>query len=176
MISVPLTLSAAASTAALSSSRPILPLSQTCFQHLERPSALQMRPLVLGLYFVTLSSPSVFGASPPGRGPFTQAILPQPVSGAQRGESPDGWLQGKLCDVSKSPYLARNGTNATMALERALSDCGDRPDGGTVLIPSGYTLWTASLWLRSNLTLRVETGATLQSTATGSGSTPEVTS
>eukprot|EP00658_Telonema_sp_P-2_P066314 TRINITY_DN55363_c0_g1_i2.p1 TRINITY_DN55363_c0_g1~~TRINITY_DN55363_c0_g1_i2.p1 ORF type:complete len:391 (-),score=60.19 TRINITY_DN55363_c0_g1_i2:253-1425(-) len=57
-------------------------------------------------------------------------------------------------------------------LEQALADCGDRPEGGTVLVPSGLTLYTASLWLRSNLTLRVETTATLLSTATGKGDSP----
>jgi hypothetical protein len=65
---------------------------------------------------------------------------------------------GKLCDVTKAPYSARNGTNATVALQTAIDDCGDLPDGGTVLVPSGFVLITASLWLRSNLTFRVEMG------------------
>jgi hypothetical protein len=111
------------------------------------------------------------GALPPGPGPFGTDLLPQPVYGAPRGGTPDGWKQGKLCDVSKAPYLASSGTNATAALQQAIADCGNLPGGGTVLVPAPLTLLTASLWMQSNLTLRVEEGATLLGTATGTGDT-----
>ena len=60
----------------------------------------------------------------------------------------DGWKQGKLCDVTKAPFSARNGSNATMQLQTAINTCGNLPEGGTVLVPSGFTLFTASLFLR----------------------------
>ena len=66
-----------------------------------------------------------------------------------------------------APYNAANGTNATAILQQAIDNCGDREEGGTVLIPPGYTLLSASLWLRSNLTFRIEAGSTLLGTATG---------
>eukprot|EP00656_Telonema_subtile_P032402 TRINITY_DN3556_c0_g1_i2.p1 TRINITY_DN3556_c0_g1~~TRINITY_DN3556_c0_g1_i2.p1 ORF type:complete len:168 (-),score=30.81 TRINITY_DN3556_c0_g1_i2:105-608(-) len=112
-------------------------------------------------------------ADPPGRAPFDDTIMMQPVKGAPRATNPDGWRSGRLCDVSKTPYDAQNGTNATAALQTAIDDCGDLPGGGTVLVPSGLVLKTASLWLRSNLTLRVEAGSTLLGTATGLGDTAE---
>jgi len=109
-----------------------------------------------------LSEPQVStGAAPPGKAPFAEIILPQPVPGAARAFSKDGWKKGKLCDVSAPPYSVKTGTNATAALQKAIDDCGDSMEGGTVLVPSGYVLTTASLWLKSNLTLRVESGATL---------------
>ena len=114
---------------------------------------------------VLLLTASILSAAPPGRSPFSSKVLRQPVPGAPRGVSPDGWKTGKLCSVS-----AANGTNATAALQGAIDECGDLPGGGTVLVTGGVTLLTASLWLRSNLTFRVEAGSTLLGTATGSGS------
>jgi exo-poly-alpha-galacturonosidase len=106
------------------------------------------------------------GALPPGPGPFTQVVIPQPVPGARR--FPGG---GKLCDVSSPPFsAATNATNATAALQSAILECGDLATGGTVLVPAGLVLYTGSLFMRSNLTLRVE-GALL-GLATGSGDTP----
>ena len=105
----------------------------------------------------------------PGPGPFGSVRLPQPVPGA---DDFGGFGTGRLCDVTAAPYGAKNGSNATAALRAAIDDCGDLPaPGGTVLVPGGFLLYTASLWLRSNLTLRVETGAVLRSTATGDGKT-----
>lgn len=101
---------------------------------------------------------------PPGGAPFSDTILQQPVPGAQRGVDPEGWRNGRLCTVG-----AANGTNATAALQGAIDACGDLQGGGTVLVPEGLVLYTASLFLRSNLTLRVE--GTLVGTATGSGRT-----
>lgn len=46
-----------------------------------------------------------FAALPPGGAPFSSTILPQPVPGAPRGATPDAWLQGRLCDVSRAPYV-----------------------------------------------------------------------
>ena len=106
-------------------------------------------------------------ALPPGGAPFSSAVLPQPVPGAARAASAAGWRLGALCDLSRPPYSAANGSNATAALQRAIDDCGGLAGGGTVLIPRWLSLLTASLWLRSNLTLRVE--GRLTSTATGAG-------
>ena len=123
----------------------------------------------------TLDAASNLGALPPGPGPFGSVKLSQPVPGAARALSPDGWKRGKLCDVSVAPWSVKNGTNATAALQHAIDECGDLPGGGTVLIPAPLTLLSASLFLRSNLTFRVEEGAVLRSTATGSTKTPEST-
>eukprot|EP01043_Picozoa_sp_COSAG02_P058525 COSAG02_NODE_7298_length_3077_cov_81.755876_4_plen_393_part_00 len=101
-------------------------------------------------------------ALPPGPGPFSQTVMTQPVNGARRFGA-----AAKLCDVSKPPYSAANGSNATGALSRAILDCGDRATGGVVLVPEGLTLLTGSLFMRSNLTLRV--AGALIGTATGSG-------
>jgi hypothetical protein len=108
-------------------------------------------------------------ALPPGRAPFGSVLLPQPVLGAARGATAESWRRGKLCDVSRPPFSLRNASNGTAALQLAIDTCGDLPDGGTVLVPRGLVLLTGSLWLRSNLTLRVE-GALL-GTATGSMAT-----
>jgi polygalacturonase len=101
-----------------------------------------------------------------GNAPFAAVYLPQPVPGAPRGVDPNGWKRGKLCDVTQPPYNAVGDgrTNSTAALQAAIDDCGDRGDGqgGTVLVPENAgTFITGSLWLRSNLTLRVEANATL---------------
>eukprot|EP00929_Paragymnodinium_shiwhaense_P076197 TRINITY_DN39134_c0_g1_i1.p1 TRINITY_DN39134_c0_g1~~TRINITY_DN39134_c0_g1_i1.p1 ORF type:complete len:464 (-),score=38.57 TRINITY_DN39134_c0_g1_i1:50-1441(-) len=101
-------------------------------------------------------------ALPPGGAPFAEDVLDQPVVGAERGLAGDGWKRGKLCDVSKPPYSAKNGTKSTEQLQQAIDDCGDLAEGGTVLLPKDMLLETGSLWLRSNLTLRVEEGATLR--------------
>jgi polygalacturonase len=121
------------------------------------------------LFISLLNSALVLAALPPGPGPFTQTLLIQPVPGATVFPSP------KVCDVTSQEYGAINGSNATLVLQKAINDCGDRPDGGVVLVPgnSPLTLLTASLFMRSNLTLRVEKGATLLGTATGSMKTPE---
>lgn len=108
------------------------------------------------------------GDTPPGPGPFSDSVLQeQPVRGAERAIADDGWRTGKLCTIR-----ARNGSNATAQLQKAIARCGDRAQGGTVLIPRGLVLYTASLWLRSNLTLRIE-GA-LVGTASGYGEGPNV--
>ena len=61
---------------------------------------------------------AVFASLPPGPGPFGSDYMMQPVAGAQRAQTLDGWKQGKLCDVSKPPYNAVNGTNASTTLQQ----------------------------------------------------------
>jgi len=107
----------------------------------------------------------LWAAAPPGPGPFGSTVRPQPVPGAARAQTPDGWTAGKLCEID----AALNNTNATAALQSAIDECGDRAEGGTVLVRNSLTLHTASLWLRSNLTFRVEAGSALVGTATGVG-------
>lgn len=108
----------------------------------------------LGVLGWPAAPPGCNGALPPGGAPFAAEILPQPVAGAPRDRAASG---GRLCNISSVPYSAANGSNATEALQRAIDDCGGLPHpGGTVLVPAGLHLWSASLWLRSNLTLRVE--------------------
>jgi len=125
------------------------------------------------LVAVLATAHSALAALPPGPGPWTQEKMLQPVPGAARALTEDGWKTGKLCDVSKPPYSAKSNMNATAILTKAIEDCGDLPGGGTVLVPSGLTLLTGSLFMKSNLTLRVESGATLLGTATGSTKTPQ---
>ena len=108
-----------------------------------------------------------YGALPPGGAPFSATLLPQPVAGAARAVQRGGWASGKLCDLSKPPYSVRNGSNATASLQLAIDDCGDLDGGGTVLVPKELALRTGSLWMRSNLTLRVL--GVLLGTATGTG-------
>eukprot|EP01044_Picomonas_judraskeda_P005801 COSAG03_NODE_558_length_6950_cov_4.520362_5_plen_207_part_00 len=133
-----------------------------------------MRALSLALALVgcVQHSPAM-AALPPGPGPFGSVVMPQPVPGAARGLSEDGCKEEKLCDVTTPPSSAKHGKNSTAILQRAIDDCGDLPGGGTVLVPSGLTLLTGSLFMKSNLTLRVEIGATLLGTATGDTKTPE---
>lgn len=75
------------------------------------------------------------------------------------------WLRLKVIG-RRSRYNLRNMSNGTSVLQRAIDACGDLPNGGTVLVPRGMVVLTGSVWLRSNLTLRVE--GTLLGTATGS--------
>lgn len=119
------------------------------------------RAVVAALVLVVGEQAGVVVGVAPGRAPFSSAVLPQPVRGAERGWAADGWKAGKVCEVE----AGLNMTNATVALQAAIDDCGDRTDGGTVLVPRHLTLYSASLFLRSNLTLRVE--GTLVGTATG---------
>ena len=50
-------------------------------------------------------------------------------------------------------------TSSTKAIQAALDKCG-QAGGGTVIVPPGKFL-TGSLWMRSNVTLHLEGGATL---------------
>lgn len=121
------------------------------------------------ILFLAIAATAQHGATPPGPGPFGSVVLAQPVRGAARGggraSGPKSaghyWRSGKLCNMSAAPFSAPNNSNATAVLQRALDTCGGRAAGGTVLLPTGLVLRTGSLWLRSNLTLRIEAGAAL---------------
>ncbi|KAJ8601729.1 hypothetical protein CTAYLR_003209 [Chrysophaeum taylorii] len=97
------------------------------------------------------------GAVPAGPGPFGNRVVAQPVPGALEFAKP------KVCRI----HAIHNKTNATKALRRAISKCGDRRNGGVVLVEN-LILYTASLWLRSNLTLRLDR-STIVHTASGRG-------
>ena len=101
-----------------------------------------------------------------GPGPFGSLQLQQPVLGALRAQSVDGWKRGKLCDVARRRGVQRMASTRVLQGDRHLR----RPsEGGTVLIPAPLTLLSASLFLRSNLTFRVERGATLRGTTACAG-------
>jgi hypothetical protein len=118
------------------------------------PMALLMGPLLL----LCLPAPSAPAS------PFVAIHTPQPVPGAPRGVQPNAWRDGKLCDVTEPVFGARgdNFTDDTRAIQAAIDACGDLPgSGGTVLLPAPRVFRAGSLWLRSNMTLRVEPGAVL---------------
>ena len=92
-----------------------------------------------------------------GHSPFNAVYLEQPVVGAPRGIDAEGWRTGRICNVMQSPYNARgdNKSDDTTAIQNAIDACGDKADGGTVILPFGHVFVSGSLWLRSNLTFRV---------------------
>lgn len=105
-------------------------------------------------------------APPPGPGPFGSVVLAQPVPGAARCVEEDRWKKGKQCAVSDYGDVASvTVAEATKAVQAAIDDCGDRAEGGTVLIPKNVQVTTGSLFLKSNLTLRIEKNATLKGSA-----------
>ncbi|KAJ8603601.1 hypothetical protein CTAYLR_004856 [Chrysophaeum taylorii] len=98
--------------------------------------------LMIALFFYYYSTGGA-ALSPYG----TERIIAQPVPGAVEFEEP------KVCAVD-DPRL--NNSNATSEIKAAIDACGDLPGGGVVVIASSLVVHSASLWLRSNLTLRVE--------------------
>ncbi|MGD1276085.1 MAG: glycoside hydrolase family 28 protein [Tepidisphaeraceae bacterium] len=67
---------------------------------------------------------------------------------------PSGWLN--VLDCGAVPDGA---TACTAALQKAVDRCG-QAGGGTVLVPAGGYV-TGTLWMRSNVTLHLDSGATL---------------
>ena len=110
------------------------------------PQARGARFIMLRAATLAAMLGSLLAATPPGPGPFVQDVMQQPVPGATV------FPNAKVCDVSKLPYAAAHGSNATAVLAKAIVDCGDHPDGGVVVVPAGMVLYTASLFMRSNLT------------------------
>ena len=76
--------------------------------------------MVRVLVAVLATAHSALAALPPGPGPWTQEKMLQPVPGAARALTEDGWKTGKLCDVSKPPYSAKSNMNATAILTKAI--------------------------------------------------------
>ncbi|GBG63643.1 hypothetical protein CBR_g38954 [Chara braunii] len=65
----------------------------------------------------------------------------------------------RVCDIRKYGAVGDGLLYDTEAIQRAIDDCATY--GGTVLVPSPKTFLTATLHLRSHVTLHVEQGATI---------------
>ena len=83
------------------------------------------------------------------------------------GERRLGGRSEMLCNITSygavpgSSNSTHAGPSSTRAIQAAIDDCGAHAGGGTVVVPAGLTFVSGSLFLRSNITLRVEAGATL---------------
>ena len=68
------------------------------------------------------------------------------------------------CDVAEFGAIPDGETLTTAQLQSAIDACA-HAGGGTVIVPAGNYV-TGTLWLRSNITLHLEAGATLLGTST----------
>jgi polygalacturonase len=71
----------------------------------------------------------------------------------------DAWAS-KTCDVKDFGAVADGKTKNTAAIQKASDSCAAAPGGGTVKLAGGVFV-TGPITLKSNITLDVETGATL---------------
>lgn len=110
-------------------------------------------------------------AVPPGGAPFVAAQMEQPVSGAVR------FPNAKICNVTEFGAKGDNSTNNTIPIQAAIDACGDRLEGGIVVVGGegggGEIYLTNPLWLRSNMTLRIDKLATLQAFPAGGNKADE---
>ena len=97
-----------------------------------------------------------------------QALAPPPFHWVDSaGERRLGGRSEMLCNITSygavpgSSNSTHAGPSSTRAIQAAIDDCGAHAGGGTVVVPAGLTFVSGSLFLRSNITLRVEAGATL---------------
>src|SRR6266545_3101642 len=65
----------------------------------------------------------------------------------------------KVFDVKEFGAVGDGKSSATKQLQSAI-DAAGKAGGGTVLVPAGQFV-TGTLWMKSNVTLQIEAGATL---------------
>lgn len=70
-----------------------------------------------------------------------------------------------VCNVKSFGAVGNDKQKDTAAIQKAIDTCAANSGGGTVEVPTG-TYLSAPLFLRSNITLQVDTGATLDASQT----------